>query len=65
MESIWLEQARQMIRTHGYVEARRLCMKYRDMNSSGTASFSFHNAVLKHIDRAATVGRLNDLDFTK
>jgi hypothetical protein len=45
-----------MIRRHGFTEARRLCERFRDMNSEGTASYAMHNAVLKKIDLAATVG---------
>jgi hypothetical protein len=59
-ESVYLEAARKLIREHGYLEARQLCIQWRDMNSPGTISFMFHNVTLKHIERAATVGKLDD-----
>ena len=57
-QPMFLESAREMIRTHGYVEAKRICIQARDMNSAGTASYAFHNAVLKQINLAATCGRI-------
>lgn len=57
-DSLWLEAARAMIRAHGYSEAKRLCMQYRDMNATGTASYAFHNAVLRQINLAATCGKV-------
>lgn len=58
-ESIWAEQAAFMVRKHGYTEAKRLCAKYRDMNSWNTASYAFHNAVCKQIELFATVGKID------
>jgi hypothetical protein len=50
-ESIYMEAARKLIAKHGYLEARRLCAQWRDMNSPGTISFMFHNVTLKHVER--------------
>jgi hypothetical protein len=52
MASIYLESARNLLHKHGYAEAKRLCIQWRDMNSEGTASFAFHNATLKHLETA-------------
>ena len=59
--NIWEESARKMVQKHGYIEAKRLCVQYRDMNSEGTPSFAFHNATLKALNRFATVGKLSDI----
>lgn len=56
--SIWREAARQAIRLHGYTEAKRLTLRLRDESASGTASYAFHNAILKEINLAATVGKV-------
>lgn len=57
-KNAYRESARHAIRLHGYREAQRLTLRWRDMSSPGTASFAFHNAVLKEINLAATVGPL-------
>lgn len=56
--SIWRESACAAVRKHGYVEALRLAVRARDQSSEGTASFSFHNAVVAELRLMATVGKV-------
>jgi hypothetical protein len=58
VKSVWRESAEKMIALHGVDEARARCIKYRDMNSSSTPSYSFHNAILKQIEQIARELRL-------
>ncbi len=55
--SIWRESAQEMVRKHGYAEALRLTTRNRDMNSEGTASFAFHNAVVKELRLMAKIDK--------
>lgn len=52
-KSIYEESASLLITKHGYLEARRKCIQWRDMNSPGTFSFADHNAVLKALVKMA------------
>jgi hypothetical protein len=52
-------QAFEMVRKHGFVEAKRLAKEHRDMSSEGTMSFALHNAVYKQICEFATVGAMH------
>jgi hypothetical protein len=54
--NLYEEQALKAIEKYGVVEARRQAINFRDMNSQGTASFAFHNAVVAAIRRFETVG---------
>ena len=51
-DSIWKEQAERVIAIHGAAKARQITRQARDNNTPGTASYAFHNAVLRFIDRA-------------
>jgi hypothetical protein len=48
-DSVWHESAVRLVEERGYADALLYAMKCRDMNSWGTASYAFHNAVVKHI----------------
>jgi hypothetical protein len=48
---IYQDYAEYLIKRYGVVEARRVCIADRDMNTMGTASYAFHNAVLKVMER--------------
>jgi hypothetical protein len=52
-DSIWADHAARLISLYGHTEARRLCIKDRDNNSPGTATYAFLNATLKYLERAA------------
>jgi hypothetical protein len=56
--NIWRDQARTMIRKHGYVEALRLASLDAERSTMGTASSAFAIATLKEIELAATVGKV-------
>jgi hypothetical protein len=49
--NIYKEAAEDLIRHKGYQEAVIFTVRLRDMNSEGTISFAFHNAVLKQIKK--------------
>lgn len=53
-----LEQAREMIARHGYLEALRLSEEMRDKSSCGTTTFALWNDTVKQLKKAATVGKL-------
>lgn len=57
-DSIWMDAAYKLVREYGYAKAKQLCIQWRNDNSPGTASFAFHNATLKALERLATVGEL-------
>lgn len=52
------ETAQRLIGEHGYLEALRLAKQWRDMNAWGTTSYSLHNALVKELEKCATVGRV-------
>ena len=57
-DTIARNAAFELVRQHGFVEAQRLATEWRDMNSEGTASFAYHNAVCKWLYRFATAGAM-------
>lgn len=46
---VWMHSARELVQQLGYVDAKRKCLEWRDASSEGTATYAFHNAVLKHV----------------
>lgn len=50
MDSVWREAAQKLLDTVGYHKARQQTIRARNENSPGTASFAFHNAVLKQLE---------------
>lgn len=50
MRSQWEISAEGMLKNFGYVEARRLCIKWRDMAVKGV-NRDFHAAVLAHLEK--------------
>jgi hypothetical protein len=53
-----VNQAFELVRKHGFIEAQRLATQWRDMNAPGTASFAMHNALCKQLHQFATVGAM-------
>ena len=53
-----LISAFELVRKHGFIEAKRLSDSWRDLSSFGTTSYALHNAVSKLLADFATVGTI-------